>query len=120
MKKLLFFLFLWSICGDHYVSAYRQDEWKNGEPSDRIVREQRYTYYFCNEGKCFAVNLNSQEKTYLLQILGPYKDATVGNTLQRIKTEPDLQKFVEDVLRDFKDFRKIDSVDTILNILEGK
>lgn len=121
MKKLTFLIFSCIMVCVCPVLAYRLDEWE-GEQSDEAVQAggKGYRFYFCDKGKCFAAHLDDQEVDKILQILKPYSGETVDNALSFVRMESqDRPAYVWKVLNDFKVFRGINSVGTVLDILRN-
>ncbi len=102
-----------------YASAtYRVDPW-NGQRSDLAVQQKGYAFYFCDlrGNECFAVYLNDQDYRNLLRKLSVYRGKTVEDTIDIIRRDSDI---AASLLRYFKEFRNINSMQEVLTILERR
>lgn len=99
-------------------SEYRADPWY-GKKDDRVVQKVGYFYYFCDKygQECYAVYLTEQDYQDLLNTLKQYRGLWVEDAIEIVERSSNL---AARVLRDFKEFREINSIKKIISILTGR
>ena len=80
--------------------------------SDMAVRERGYHYSYCN---CVAIRLKPEEIVEVLEVLKKYEGKKIRGSIKNVRKE---SATAAKVLRDFGKYKRINSVNSVIDMLQ--
>ena len=111
MKKKSIVIMCLGLLGSVAVHAYEVKR-LSGPMSDMAVRERGYHYSYCD---CVAIKLKPEEIVEVLEVLKKYEGKKIRGSIKNVRKE---SATAAKVLRDFGKYKRINSVNSVIDMLQ--